>query len=127
MCCQPEDYDYFFLLSVMIHVNYYLFLLGYSCFKMLCSFLLYNEMNQLFVYIYPLPLAAALYNHPSRSSQSMELSSLSYTYSRFPLAIRLKESPHLFWGGGYIYWLKTIASLFQQRPFRRQNSFGKTE
>ena len=31
------------------------FLLAYSCFTMLCWFLLYNKMNQPYVYIYPLP------------------------------------------------------------------------
>ena len=32
------------------------FLFEYSCFTMLCYFLLYSEVNQLYVYIYPLPL-----------------------------------------------------------------------
>ena len=31
---------------------YYLFKLGYSCFTILYKFLLYNEANQLYVYIY---------------------------------------------------------------------------
>ena len=31
------------------------FLLEYNCFTMLCSFLLYNKVNQLYVYIHPLP------------------------------------------------------------------------
>ena len=29
---------------------------GYSCFTMLCEFLLYNEVDPLYVYIHPLPL-----------------------------------------------------------------------
>ena len=33
-----------------------MFLLGYNCFTMLCSFLLYNKVNQLYEYVYPLPL-----------------------------------------------------------------------
>ena len=32
------------------------FLLEYNCFTVLCWFLLYNEVNQLYVYMYPLPL-----------------------------------------------------------------------
>ena len=43
----------FSLISIFV---YYYFLLEYNCFIMLCSFLLYNEVNQLYVYIYPLPL-----------------------------------------------------------------------
>ena len=31
------------------------FLLTYSCFTMLCWFILYNKMNQPYVYVYPLP------------------------------------------------------------------------
>ena len=30
--------------------------LGSNCFTILCQFLLYNKVNQLYVYIYPLPL-----------------------------------------------------------------------
>ena len=52
-------------------------------------------MNQLFVYIYLL-LAAPLHTI-HLGHLSTELSSLSYTHSRFPPAIRRKESPL---GGG---------------------------
>ena len=49
---------------------------------MLCYFLLYNEMNQLHVYIYPLhhvpPSLFLPVSHPYRSSQSTELSSQRY-------------------------------------------------
>ena len=34
---------------------YFFFLLEYNCFTMLCSFLLYNEVSQLYAYIYPVP------------------------------------------------------------------------
>ena len=37
---------------------------------------------------------------------STELSSLSYTYNRFPLAIRLKESPLFFL---FLFWLHLLA------------------
>ena len=40
---------------------------------MLCSFLPYDSINQLHVYTYPLPLGPP--SHPSRSSESVELSS----------------------------------------------------
>ena len=43
--------------------------------------MLYNEVNQLYVYMYPLPPS-----HCSRSLQSAKLSSLCYTDRRFPLA-----------------------------------------
>ena len=45
-----------------------------------CQFLLYNKVNQLYVYIHPLPLELqfSLPSHTSRSSQSTELSSLCY-------------------------------------------------
>ena len=49
------------------------FLLEYNCFTMLCWFLLYNEANQLYGYISPLPPG------PPLLSQSAELSSLCYT------------------------------------------------
>ena len=54
---------------------------------MLCYFLLYDSKNQLHVDIYPLPLAlpSPASSHPTRSSQSRELSSLCYKV--LPLAI----------------------------------------
>ena len=39
------------------------FLLEYNCFTMFCYFLLYNEVNQLYVYLYPLLLGPP--SHPS--------------------------------------------------------------
>ena len=57
---------------------------------MLCQFLLYNKLNQLYVYIYPLPLGLASQqppSHPSRSSQITELSSLSYTAASYQLSV----------------------------------------
>ena len=39
------------------------FLLEYSCFTVLSSFLLYNNVNQPNVYIYPLPLGTP--SHPT--------------------------------------------------------------
>jgi len=56
-------------------------LLEYNCFTKLCSFQLYNEMYQLYVYMYPLPLGPLSLpsSHPLRSSRSTELSFLCYT------------------------------------------------
>ena len=41
--CAPGCLFFFFLTS----------LLEYNCFTMVCSFLLYNQVNQLYIYIYP--------------------------------------------------------------------------
>ena len=67
---------------VVSKFKYYLlfFFIRVCCFTTLDYFLLYNEMNQLYLYIYPFPLG--LPSHTSsppsllRSSQSTELSSL---------------------------------------------------
>ena len=67
----------------------FFFLLEYNCFTMLCQFLLYNEVNQLYVYIYLhirslLDLPPTPPSHPSRSPQCTELNSLCYTrYIRY--------------------------------------------
>ena len=54
-------------------------LIGGNCFPMLCWFLLCNTVNQLYVYIYPLPVEPLPpLSHPSRSSQSTKLDSLCY-------------------------------------------------
>ena len=50
---------------------------------MLCWFLLYNEVNQLYAHMYPLPLRPLCRSptlcQPSRSSQSTEQSSQCFT------------------------------------------------
>ena len=44
-------------LSLIIKIHYSFFLktslLEYNCFTMVCQFLLYNKVNQLYIYIYP--------------------------------------------------------------------------
>ena len=40
----------------ILFFTFFTSLLEYKCFTMLCKFLLYNKVNQLYVYIYPLPL-----------------------------------------------------------------------
>ena len=66
-----------------------LFKLEDNCFRVLCRFLLHNEVKQLYVYTDPLPpeLPSSPCIPPLWSSQSPELSSLSH--SSFPLALRL--------------------------------------
>ena len=69
-----SSWGWFFFLSNSPFVHFFLSLLNYSCLTMLCQFLLYNDVNQLYVYMYPLlPNPPA---HPSRSSQNTELNSL---------------------------------------------------
>ena len=79
-------------LSVLKLFIYFLAsLLDYNCITMLCQFLLYNEVNQLYVYIYPhtpslLHLPPNLLSHPSSWSQSTELISLCYATASHQLS-----------------------------------------
>ena len=52
--------------SILIRI---FFLLEYGCFTMLCKFLLYSKMNQLYIYIYPL-----FFGFPSHLSHHSALS-----------------------------------------------------
>ena len=91
------------VLSQCIHVSYlhiahfkYLTffstsLLEYKCFTMLCQFLLYNKVNQLYVYIYPyipsflsLPPTLPI---PPLQGVTKQLVDLPVLCSSFPLAI----------------------------------------
>ena len=68
----------------------FMFLLAYNCLTMLCQFLLYHEVNQLYTYTHIpslltfLPLLTP--SHPSRLSPT-ELSSLHYTAASHQLSI----------------------------------------
>ena len=87
------------LITYVIHVthldvSYYFFLtssLEHNCFTMLCQFLLYNKVNQLYAYIYPhIPSLLRLPpspSHYSRWSQSTELISLCYAAASHQLSI----------------------------------------
>ena len=76
---------------IYIYIYIYILtsLLEYNCFTMLCQFLLYNKVNQLFVYIYPhIPSLLRLPpSHPSRWSQSTKLISLCYAAASHQLSV----------------------------------------
>ena len=63
----------------------------YNCFKMLYQFLLYNKVNQPYVYIYSLPLGPPFHPIPSPTPPTPEVitehwAELPAVYSSFPLA-----------------------------------------
>ena len=70
-------------------------LLEYNCFTTVCQFLLYNKVNQLYIYVCPhisslLHLPPSLppsLSHPSRWSQSTEQISLCYAAASHQLSI----------------------------------------
>ena len=91
-----------FQLKILLFFSFFLTsLLEYNCFTVVCQFLLYNKVNQLYIYIYPhissllhlpptcISLPPSL-SHPSRWSQSTQLISLCYAAaSHQPSVLRL--------------------------------------
>ena len=74
-CCQ------YLLVNHTAHLLFIKIYLGIDALQC-CQFLLYNQVNQLYVYTYPLPSWISLSpftTPPSGSPQSTELSSLCYT------------------------------------------------
>lgn len=67
----------------------YYFLLTYNCFTKLCLFLLHNNMNELNVYINPLPLWKLPLTHsiPPLQVTAEHQAELLVLYSWFPLAV----------------------------------------
>ena len=65
-------------------LNTFFFLLEYNCFTMLFQFLMYNKVNQLYMYIYEPPSP-----HPIPNPQGITgyLAKLPVLYNNFPLAI----------------------------------------
>ena len=84
---------------IICSVQHFCFLLEYNCFIMLCYFLLYNNINQLYVYIYPLALGPPshfLLIPPQMSSQCYTAaftSYLFYTWSVLAQRITWREEP----------------------------------
>ena len=69
-------------IGVTIHFT---FLLECNCFTMLCWFLLYNNVNQLYVCIYPLPLGPpSILPHPTHLSHPRAPSWAPYTTQQAP-------------------------------------------
>ena len=67
-------------------------ILEYNCFTMVGQSLLYNKVNQLYIYIYHLHISSLLrlppsLSHPSRWSQSTELTSLCYAAASHQLSV----------------------------------------
>ena len=42
-----------FFVSLSFYFIFFNIFIEYNCFKMICQFLLYNKVNQLYIYIYP--------------------------------------------------------------------------
>ena len=72
------------------------FLLAYSCFTMLCQFLLYNKVNQLFVCISPLFWVS----FPFRSPQGIEESFLCQTIGSYCYLFYTQQCVHAGEGHG---------------------------
>ena len=70
-------------LLMSIHVISYFFQLKYSCFTMLCQFLLYSKVNQISMYIY---IPSFWISFPFRSPQSIKQSSLCSTVGSHQLS-----------------------------------------
>ena len=84
MCAHATSFKAFFLFLTS--------LMEYNCFTVLCQFLLYNKVSQLYVYMYPhIPslsrVPPTLPIHPSRWSQSTKLISLCYAAALHQLPI----------------------------------------
>ena len=77
---------------------------------MLCQFLLYNEVNQLCVYIYPLPLGPPSHPTPIPPIQVVteHRTELPVLHSKFPLAIQFTH--------GSVFMLNLISQFFPPSP-----------
>ena len=78
------------LIFVAISLFFLISLLEYNCFTMVCQFLLYNKVNQLYIYPISPPSCISLppsLSHPSRWSQSTELISLCYAAASHQISV----------------------------------------
>lgn len=79
---------YFFFLELS-------FLSQYNCFTLSCQFLVYNRVDQLYAYIYPLPLGHLSHPIPHTNHLGHCRTELTVLYCRFPLAIYFTHDSHL--------------------------------
>ena len=89
-------------------------LLEYNCFTLLCSFLLHNKVNQLYVYIYP-HISSLLHLPPSHPPNPTPLGGHKAP-SWSPCAMRLFPTSYLFYVWECIYVHPTL-SLRPSLPF----------
>ena len=94
-----------FFLILWCHLFIYLFLLEYSCFTMLCQFLLYSKVSQLYVYIFPL-----FFRFPSHLGHHRSL-------SRVPCAIQQVLISCLFYTQQCIYGHEVLRGTVQPSPY----------
>ena len=114
----------FFCLSDVIDSFWSFFKLDYNYITMLCLFLLYNKVNQLYVYIHPFPLEPPSHSTPlghqralSWAPHAMQLlptSSLFYTWECvyvnpiLPVCLTLPFLPPRV----HMYYFSTATSVF---------------
>ena len=81
------------LISILILFLYlyYILLLEHNCFTMLCQFLLYNKVTQIYVYISPLPLEPSSHWPPFQPSRSSPSTTLSFPCFRFPFLLYVQQ------------------------------------
>ena len=90
MPCYLSIYLFIYLISIFL--LFLTSLLGYNCFTLLCQLLLYNKVNQLYVYIYPhipslLRLPPTLPIPPLQVVTKHKLISLCYAAASHQLSI----------------------------------------
>ena len=103
---------------ICFYCNFSFFLLKDNCLTMLCQLLLYNEVNQLYVYIYPLPLEAPSHTLiPPFWVITEHRAELPVLYSSSPRALCFTH------GRLYISMLLSICSILSLPPLCPQVSF----
>ena len=104
---------------------FYSFSLEYNCFAMLWPFLFYSEVNQLYVYLYPLPSRSFLpvpHPHPTLQVITGHQAELPLLYSSFLLAIYLTHGTEK-----YIFAVLSPKDFFLQHnaPYFSPNQYTK--
>ena len=101
------------LLKILL--NLFSFLLEYSCFTMMCYFLLYSKLNKLYVYIYPLFFAFPSHLGHHRALSSMCHTVGSHSLSILYLVVVASHSSSLAWK---IPWTEEPGGLQSMGPLR---------